>query len=78
MWNDYAFRVFDNSGACLGHGNTKLAALQSALRAHPWISAMTWEEFRVAGIRIRFDCSQEFRAWQEKQEPAPMFEPCRS
>lgn len=55
MWNDYAFRVVDGSGSCLGHGDTKLAALQCALRAAPWLATMTYADAKASGIRIRFD-----------------------
>jgi len=51
----YAFRVFDGAGSCLGHGETRLAALQCALRAAPWLATMTYADAQASGIRIRVD-----------------------
>lgn len=58
----FQFHVFDLSGSSLGHGETRLAALQSALRAAPWLATMTYDEARIAGIRIRLDRTREERA----------------
>jgi hypothetical protein len=74
----FQFHVFDLSGTSLGHGETRLAALQCALRAAPWLATMTYDEARIAGIRIRFDRTREEQAQWEAMTPARMFEPCRS
>ena len=74
----FQFHVFDNSGVSLGHGETRLQALQSALRAAPWLATMTYDEARIAGIRIRFDRTREEHARWEAMEPPSLFEPCRS
>ena len=75
----YQFHVFDNSGVSLGHGETRLQALQCALRAAPWLATMTYDEARIAGIRIRFDRTREEHArWEAMEPPSLMFDPCRS
>ena len=74
----FQFHVFDNSGVSLGHGETRLQALQCALRAAPWLATMTYEEASNAGIRIRFDRTREEHARWEAMPPARMFDPCRS
>ena len=36
----------------LGAGKTRLAALASALRAHPWLGEATLAEACLAGVRV--------------------------
>ena len=50
-----AWRVMSAHGT-LGSGVTRLAALASALRAHPWLGEASYSEALARGVRVTRVC----------------------